>query len=374
MSDTGHASVFASVPTAARGDHGTTRRRRWRLESLPVAPVLLVGAFLGPHGLGLLTPQVLDVIDPALPVALAVLGVLVSMSQGAGRRNWRPAAVAGLVTFAVVGGGIALGLRAGPPDVAGGWWMSISIGICAASAIALPWTPRADGRRQGDHLVPAEAVLAVIGGAAVLAVTARHWSPAAAIVGLQGIGVAALLAGAGWLLVGQATAATERRVFAVATLLLVGGSADLLTTSPLLAGVVAGIVWRLLGQAATASLAAETQYVQHPFVVLVLLAAGARAEWSAALVGLGAAYASLRAIARFGAGRAVRPVGQPTDVGSLALIPPGTLGVAIAVSVARSVDATWPAIAASIVVLGTVLSDAIARVVAPTHDHGGEGA
>lgn len=362
--------LTVSAAPGQRDDHDTTRRRRWRLQALPVAPILLVGAFLGPQGLGLLTPQILDVIDPALPVALAVLGILASLSEGPRLRDWGAGVVVGPLTMLVVGGATALAIRIGLPGVPDGALVPILIGICAASAVALPWGPRDEARRQVDHLVKAEAVIAVLAGAAVLAVAARLGTYQAAVVGIQSVGVAALLAGAGWLLVRQAVAATERRVFAVAALLLVGGSADLLTTSPILAGVVAGAVWRHLGQGATDALAAETQYVQHPFVVLVLIAAGARTEWSTALVGLGAAYASLRTIARFTACRLVqrRPA---TDADTL-LVPPGILGVAIAISVARALDAQWPEAVTSIVVLGTVLADAIARVVEPTREEGGQ--
>src|SRR5688500_11964110 len=73
--------------------------------------LLLIGAALGPSGLEVLTPRVLSAIDPAVPVALAALGVHIAMqaelvSPALGTRRLAAAALAALVTALVVSGGL----------------------------------------------------------------------------------------------------------------------------------------------------------------------------------------------------------------------------------------------------------------------------
>src|SRR5688572_25278740 len=56
----------------------------WRWSEMPqpgseyagALSLLALGAMLGPAGLGVLTPQLLTLIDPAVPVGLTALGVL----------------------------------------------------------------------------------------------------------------------------------------------------------------------------------------------------------------------------------------------------------------------------------------------------------
>jgi hypothetical protein len=205
----------------------------------------------------------------------------------------------------------------------------------------------------------------VLAGGLMLAVLRRNALLAGARLLGQGIGVSALLAAAGWLLLRPASSATERRVFVVATLLLLGGSADYMSFSPLLAGLAAGLLWYVLNAAPRETLQRETAYAQHPFVVLVLLAAGARTEISALTCSLAAAYASIRAVARMAAGRSLERLlpSLPRNL-SVDLIEPGVFGVAFALNVVRAVGTTVPgaSLTLSVVVIGTVLSDVLVRL------------
>ena len=83
--------------------------------------------------------------------------------------------------------------------------------------------------------------------------------------------------------------------------------------------------------------------------------------------GLGAAYASLRVVARYLGGRLIQRLMPPTtgDL-HLQLIAPGIFGVAFALNVGRVVglELAGVATALSAVVLGTLLSDLTARLVA----------
>lgn len=338
----------------------------WSATTLPITPVLLMGVLLGPQGLALLTGRALSAIDPAIPVALTALGALVSLERGAPEDPSARLDAAGValavVTMLVVGCGLAGAFLLTATGITSGWLMPVVCGLCAAGSVTV--AGRASDERRGEKgaITASEVTFTTIIGAALLVTVSATGSVGLRM--LQSSGIAVVLAAAGWLLVRQTTSTTERRVFAMATLLLVGGSADLLGTSPLLAGVIAGVLWRQLGDPSCETLRRETHYVQHPFIVLVLLAAGANTEWTVFTFGTGAAYASLRAVTRAAAGTAVRrfATGVSPDL-RMQLAAPGVFGVALALTVVR-VAGNMPAAstALSVVVIGTILSDIVARV------------
>ena len=125
--------------------------------------------------------------------------------------------------------------------------VALTIGAVVALVLAMRLTrpprsaPAAEARRLVDAIgwaIVLPQMLAALGGETGVG--------AATLFG-QSLGVAGLLALAGWLLVLRASSVTERRVFATATLLLVGGAADFLAFSPLLTGLTAGVLWQRLG-------------------------------------------------------------------------------------------------------------------------------
>ena len=351
-----------------------TRSRRlllgWSAASLPVAPLLFVGIGLGPHGVALLTENALAAVDPAIPVALAALGVFVGLGVGERRPQMRPLSIAGVAHALLTAGVVALGLSALTlPDLQSAfapWLFPVVCGVCAASSLTLPGRPLTQPRRYTDALIEAEVAVTIVIGAVVLSVLGRDTLAGVGVLFIQALGVATVLALAGWLLVLRTTTITERRVFAMATLLLVGGAADFLAFSPLLTGLAAGLLWERLGGPPRDALQSEILYLQHPFVVLVLLAAGARTELSSLTMGLAAAYVTVRVIARFVGGRLIQRA-APANAADLhlQLVAPGIFGVAFGLNVGRVVglDLAGVSTALSVVVLGTLLSDLTARLV-----------
>lgn len=357
-----------SVTPAARPSR---RLLGWSATSLPVAPLLLVGVFLGPHGVAVLSESALAAVDPAMPVALAALGILIGLEFGARRAGAPPGLASGgglaVVTVAVVAAGLVAAATRGPALEMAPWLFALLCGICAASSLTLPGRSLPESRRQTDALVEAEVAAAIAAGAAVLTYVRREAPAPAALLLAQNVGVAAVLGLAGWLLARRTTSTTERRVFVMATLLLVGGAADFLASSPLFAGLCAGLLWQRLGGTSREVLQRETLYVQHPFVVLVLLVAGARTDLSPLTLSLAAAYVSLRTVTRFAGGALLHRL-APTTSRDLRfeLVSPGVFGVAFALSVARAVAgpaASEPSVL-SVVVAGTVAADVLARFVA----------
>lgn len=341
----------------------------WSASTLPVAPILLVGVFLGSQGLAILSSAAFAVIDPAAPVALAALGILAALDlceRGAHPTLVLGAAWQAVASAALVGGTLAAALYLLAPVAAEGQWLLPMVAaVTAMTSLTLPGRSGDEPQCPAKTLIGAEVVVAILAGGLMLAGLRQHSLLGGARLLGQGLGVCVLLAVAGWLLLRPASSETERRVFVIATLLLVGGSADSMAFSPLLAGLVAGLLWHLLNGTPRETLQRETAYAQHPFVVLVLLAAGARTEISAVTCSLAAGYASIRAVARIAAGGSLERL-IPTMPKSLRfdLIEPGVFGVAFALNVVRSLETTMPgaSLALSVVVLGTVLSDVMARL------------
>ncbi len=341
----------------------------WSASTLPVAPLLLVGVFLGQQGLAILSSAAFAVIDPAAPVALAALGILAALDlcerRVPGRlllaASWQGLATAAIVGSALVGALIALA----PVAAEAQWILPLVAAVSAAASLTLPGRSADEPQCPAKALVGAEVVVSVIAGGVMLAVLRQDSLAGGARLLGQGISVCALLAAAGWLLLRPTSSETERRVFVVATLLLVGGSADYMSFSPLLAGLVAGFLWHVLNGNPRETLQRETAYAQHPFVVLVLLAAGARTEISTVTCSLAAGYASVRVVARVASGGALERFvpSLPRNL-RFDLIEPGVFGVAFALNVVRAVETSVPgaALTLSVVVLGTVLSDVMARL------------
>ena len=210
---------------------GVPKRSGWSRLSSQSTLLLLTGVALGPQGLAVLTPAVLEVLRPAVPVALAVLGVSTvfgSTAHSGGFPRWRTH----LASFLIL-----------------------------VSGLAMAWHQ-------------------------------REILDAAAIIG-QAACIAILLAGAGWLLSSSGASDEERRVFSITIFLLLGGVADYLSVPALLLGWIAATAWQLVQARQLSEVRLDAAYVQHPMTALLLITAGARVELSWQVVLLGAAAVSV---------------------------------------------------------------------------------
>jgi hypothetical protein len=268
---------------------GVSRRSTWSKVSSQGALLLLTGITLGPQGLAILTPDILEVLRPAVPVALAVLGATAVFGSATGNRFSRRSSVLTSAVILVVGLASALEQRA-----------------------------------------------------AVDALTTL----------IQAAAIAALLAGAGWDL-SSGSGDEERRVFSIATMLLLGGLAEYLSVSALLLGWGAAGAWRVLRTEVDPG-RLDTAYLQPPLTALLLVMAGARVIFSWQTVALAAITAGVMLtivllVRRRRGSSAVTAGGAP--------LPLATLAVALAMDAAR-VDGRLAAIL-SIVVLAASIFDAL---------------
>lgn len=361
----------ATTPRPAGPARSRLRLASWSASSVPVASLLLVGLGLGPRGLSLLSPGVLSLLDPAIPVALAALAALVGMSlplreRTDGRVLVMAIASAGITTL-VVAGAVLLVLppllveRSIPlPMLAG------ALGLCAASSLAVPGQNTAARRSAFRRLADLEVVLPIVAGGALLGILHDGWATSAFIRASLAVIMTVLLSGGAWLLLARATSESEQRVFALAAMLLIGGIADYLSLSALFVGVVAGTVWLLAGGQPRESLHRDTLYIQHSLIVLILVVAGARADLSLASFALAVAYLALRTTGRLlGASVASRLSGaREPRLAGLQLLSPGMFGVALALDLNRSAG-TSANVLLSTVVLGTIGSEIVAALWRP---------
>jgi hypothetical protein len=336
-----------------------------------VALLLLSGLAFGPHGAKLLSAALLSALDPVVPIAVAVLGVLVGLSVG----DRQPddgrvfaAAVLGAVTSMIVvsTGFAAVVLSATSPPAANSWGLIVAAGICAASSLALSAANPLELRSVTTRLVGLGVFVPIVIGGFLLARLGVGASTGAFVLVAEASGVTLALAAAAWLLLSRVSSDTEERVIAVSALLLIGGVGEALSLSALFSGLVAGLFWRYAGGRPRDSIGRDVLFVQHPLLVLVLLVAGARAELSLTSLGLGMAYLALRLVGQLAgataAGRAAR-VNPPRDV-VLHFISPGVFGVAFALNAASAIDQGGSVLLAAVVV-GTIGSELVTRFLSP---------
>jgi hypothetical protein len=346
---------------ALRG--GERRAARAWSPDVQAVVLLLVGAGLGRHGLAILGESTLSLLDPVVPVALAALGVLVAFEVGSASWNRSRVLVAaslqGLLAAAVVIAGMqALAPLLIDTPIADSWVLAIALGVCASTSSALAGSAgaRSSIARVGDL----DVVLPIVVGGLLMAALREQAAVPALLIAAQVAGIALTVAAAGWLLLARTGSETEQRIFSAATLLLLGGVADYLSLSALMAGLVAGTFWHLVGGAARESIRRDLSHLHHPLLALILVVAGARTEFTPGIAGVAIVYVVLRAVGKLTGGIAAAAVvrARSADVAPR-LLAPGIFGVAFALNSARALGPEMTVVL-SAAVLGTIGSQLLA--------------
>ena len=336
----------------------------------PLSVLLPLGLLVGPAGVRLVTADVIAHLSVVVSIALATLGVFAGIALGTSRAASRRLVAASLtqaaVTMAAVTGATYVLLLAWTMPTATPPLLLAAMLGAAAAASAAP------SGSDDDHTVTQIAgrvadlddVLPIAAGAVVLslAVTGVERMMLDVVLTMV-VGVAVGLAG--WLLFERSEGA-ERGVFVLGTLALLGGSAAYLGTSPLLAGVVTGLIWARTPGHTDRIAAADLRKVQHPLVVLLVLVAGAGLPLNLAGVWLLAPYVLFRMSGKLLGGwiasRVAREV-APVALGAY-LMAPGVLGIAIALNLQQvAPDMAGPVVLA--VASGAVVSELVALFVIP---------
>jgi hypothetical protein len=336
-----------------------------------LAPVTLfvgLGLALGPVGLGALGEGGLARLEPAIAIATAALGVFAGLEllpHRGERRLFAAASLEALVTFAVVAAATGFLLLR--------WQLLSGLGVgLAALVLGLAAAPSSAAAAPGigpreSRLADLDDALPIVVGAVVLPAVCRPATPPLeGFVLTAALGLAAAVCG--WLLLEHARHSAERAVFLLGTIALLGGASASLGLSALLAGLVAGLSWRLAPGGADVVARRDLGPYQHVLVVLLLIVAGAGIGTEPAVLALGVAFAFFRLTGKvLGAYAAARVVAHPRpSTLATGLLSPGVMGVAFALAVHGARPDADVALLSGAAAVGIALSEPLSWLSPPT--------
>jgi hypothetical protein len=340
------------------------------------APALLfvpLGMLLGPTGVGLLSRTAIGHAEALVALALAALGIFIGMAlDGRGARDGRLLAVATIeaaTAFGAVFGAALYLLHAwGLPLDLNASIVAVMLGVAASVSAAGAVEASSDARhRLATRIADLDDGIAVIGAAVAIAALRAPTAIDVAVSLLVTIAVGLLAGMIGWLLFERARSPSERAVFVLGAIALAGGGAVYAGGSALLSGGVAGLAWRRLPGDADRIIRADVGRFQRPLVVLLLVIAGALVELTSVVAWLLALFVVFRLAGKvLGAlvGSRFAPVIGAADLAAY-LVPPGLLGIALAITFAQVSPSPAAIAVASAVTLGTLASELLALAVLP---------
>lgn len=345
-----------------------------------VAPAVLfvpIGAALGPSFTNVLNPTALGYLDAVVAVALAVLGVFAGLALDLqtprDRQLFTAASVEAIATLLIVSGAflfllmswqIPLGLSYG--------LVALTLGLCASVSSAGSVDESSPAHAMAVRIADLDDVVPiVVSGLAVVMLGTSTSIPVWTAVGwlfrtlVLGIAVGT----AGWLLFERAHSRAERNLFIAGVVALIGGTSSFLGLSPLLAGLMAGLLWVWLPGQADRVVRSDLQRVQHPLIVVLLLVAGASCQFSREAVWLAGPLVLFRLTGKL-VGGWLATKGQRLSAAELGLhlVAPGLLGIAVALHLLQTIHTPGMAAVLTAVVVATLVSEALALVLRPTEE------
>lgn len=337
----------------------------------PAVIYLPLGALLGPRAAGLISPTLLDHLDLAVTIAIAVLGVLVGIALGREvRAAWTlllAASFESVVTIVAVAGATAYFVGAtGVPVEAPLVSFALALGLCASASSATSADPDTEPvAGVATRVADLDDVLPIL-----LVMIAFALPPLAQgdvrIFLLAPIGIGLTVGVIGWLLFERAQSGAERAVYVLGALALAGGAAAYVGVSPLAVGLIAGLCWTLLRGRADRIVQEDLRKVQHPLVVLLLVTAGALWAPSLAATWLLAPYLLFRLAGKVaGAWVSARIVDARASDLAAFLMSPGVLAVALALNFRQVLPAAAGEILLSVVATGTAAFELFALAIVP---------
>jgi len=241
-----------------------------------------------------------------------------------------------------------------------------STAAIASSAFAAIRRPAVPTAAIATRVADLDDVLPIVVAAIVFAVAtgtgAEHWWLA-----VMPLGAGLVVGLIGWLLFERAESVAERGVYVLGVLALAGGAAAYLRVSPLSIGLVAGVVWTLSPGRADRIVKDDLGKLQHPLVVLLLLAAGALWTPSTAGAWLLVPFLLFRLAGKVaGAWASSRILGDvpPGDLAAY-LMSPGVIGIAFALNFRQVLPVETGEALLWAVTVGTAIFEVFAVVALP---------
>jgi hypothetical protein len=344
--------------------------------AVPALVFVPLGILLGPHALNVLTAGVLAHLDAVVSVALATLGIFVGLAldlrSARERRLFLAADVESLVTIGIVAGAVfvLLGTWQAPLDTSE---LAIALALGIAASASSGGTVAAGGNvfhHLASHIAELDDVMPIV--AAGFVIIALQGGDLATVVRLTMLTalVGLLIAAAGWLLFEQAHDVPEQGVFVVGAVGLLGGTAAYLSLSPLLAGMVAGMFWRVAPGRAAQILNDTLRKIQHPLIVLLLLVSGASLEWSRLAIWLLAPFVLFRITGQLVGARVAMRLAAPLAAADLGvyLLPPGVIGIAFALNVQQVATPLTGSALLTAVTVGSLACELLALLELPRQE------
>jgi hypothetical protein len=329
-----------------------------------------VGFVLGPAVSNVLSADVVAQLDPVVSMALAIAGAFIGAGFGS-TRHPGAALVGALGQATVTFAGIAVAIW----FLLSRWQMplpvdlvtaAVILGICSAASAAIH--PLGSDSPQMTHaatladlddvpiIVVATFAVPIVGGVVPLAPTLAFTVLGAVTIALAGV-----------LLFSRADTTAERGVVVTGTLLLLGGAAAYTNASPLTTGLIAGLLWQRSTRTA-AFIGRDFERLQHPLLALLMLAAGATMQLSWPLLWLAAPLAILRISGKTLGGLLFARIARlPAGLLSTVLLPPGVLGIALALNFQQVVGG-GDTLLLSAVTVSAMLNEVFARFVLSRED------
>lgn len=239
-----------------------------------------LGFLLGPFALDLVTGDVRVLLDLSVTLALTLLGIFVGIAFGRelpsiGRLFVAACLESGITILAVAGATLYVVVATALPLEASAVIIALALGLCASVSSATSADPDADpAAAMATRVADLDDILPIIVAAAIFTLVtdtdgSRWW------LALTPIGGGIVTGAVGWLLFERAQSVAERGVYVLGTVALAGGTAAYLHVSPLTIGLVAGLFWTLVPGRTDRIMQDDLGKLQHPLVVLLLVAAGA---------------------------------------------------------------------------------------------------
>jgi hypothetical protein len=318
----------------------------------------MLGIALGPGMTGVLSTDVLGYFDTVVSVSLAMLGVFVGLGLGAIRAPdaARLLAVALLeigMTIAVVAGAMNFLLtRWSVPLPIDPALFALVLGVCSGASAAVGLAGAARDVVLAARVADLDDV-PLIGLGSVLLVMTSTQSSYLDVVLTAGAGAGVGLAG--WILFERAHGEAERGVFVTGAIVLLGGVAAYVGGSPLLSGCTAALFWVHAPGAADRIIEQDLRKLQHPLVALLLIVAGALIEWSMALLWIAAPLVLFRLTGKLLASAAAAGLMRtPPSILATVLVPPGVIGIALALNLQQQLPTESTLLVSSITVAAVV--------------------
>lgn len=343
-----------------------------------LAPAIIIvpaGFLLGPQVLGVISVETLGYLDSVVTVALAALGVFVGIAFGphlsSARRLIVAASIEAVVTIlAVAAACVFLLSGASLPGGVSAAMLALCLAISASASSASSADPDGDPvARTASRVADLDDVVPILLSGAVMLATTADDAAAQWRAMLAGPAIGLAIGAAGWLLFEHAESDAERGALLLGAIALLGGAPAYLAASPLVSGFTAGLFWTLIPGRADRIVADDLRKVQHPLVVLLLVAAGAMCVPSAGAAWLLGPYVLFRLVGKLAGGwLAVRVSDRRSTRGldlGVHLIPPGVIGIAFALAFMQVLPAAAGTLLITTVSAGSLLSELAAFYVIP---------